>query len=473
MEGRILGFAGIVTLMGLSALPALSPAQGGMLLNGAYGIAQAKTVTMALDPASKTAAVGEVFTVNIGVDAGAQTIDVVEAFLDFNPGVLRVVDVNGTETNSVVAGNALSVGLRNTVDNTLGQIGYGAGRPPGSQAPTGSFVLATLRFKAVTGGSSSITFASQQPRNTDAFSEGVSVLAGVTGGSVTAMAGPAATSTATPPSSSGGGGGGGGGGVTPTPTSTQTATPTTTATATPTPQVAVTAPGILGPAEGAVAVDLAPALSWVNPPGTTQYQIQVLPAANAFTGQPDGPGMDIIIADQALVQQASYQVRAPLLGEGNYVMLPGMTYTWRVRTATAQEALSVTDSRWGPWSSRTFRSPLPSSTTISAVAPADESTVESLTPSLQWSNSDKRVFYYEIQLSKDRSFNTDPGSATAAVFWEVRHGGESDPLDSYTVRPQFALEAATTYFWRVRPRVQGDAPQEGVAWSQTLSFRTP
>ncbi|MEK7216362.1 MAG: hypothetical protein AAB289_12275, partial [Chloroflexota bacterium] len=218
-------------------------------------------------------------------------------------------------------------------------------------------------------------------------------------------------------------------------------------------------PGVelVGPANGAQLDGLGTPLRWTNPEGITQYQIQVIP----FAG--DGPGIDLIRD-----AEASYNVLAPTFGagEGNYVMLPGMTYFWRVRTTTSMwPAAGLTESDWSAWTSRTFRTAAASSATISPVTAA----FSSLTPALVWRNADPSVFYYEVQVSKDQDFGSGPGAPF--LYWEVRHGGATTPANSYTIPSAFPLEAAAGYFWRVRPRVQGDGSP--LAWSPAWSFTTP
>ncbi len=247
------------------------------------------------------------------------------------------------------------------------------------------------------------------------------------------------------PNPGGGGGGGGGGDSSPTPS--------------PSPTLQ-NPPSLVGPASGTVFSNLAPLLSWSNPPGTTQYNIHIIPAND------DGPAITLIRN-----AESSYQVLAPKLGQGNYVMLPGMTYTWKVRTTNASVSIGESDSRWSNWASGTFITAAPSSNTISPVSPALGTTVSSLTPTVAWQDANDKMFYYEVQVSKDPTFNTDPGTATAMVYWELRHGGETIPMNSYTVPDNYPLEPKTTYFWRVRARVQGDGTP--VAWSPAWSFQSP
>jgi len=206
--------------------------------------------------------------------------------------------------------------------------------------------------------------------------------------------------------------------------------------------------------------DMAPLLRWTNPAGATQYQVQVIPFRD------DGPGINLI----RNADTSSYQVDAPVFGTGNYVMLPGMTYTWRVRTTRAATAVGENDSSWGPWTARRFLTAPPSSAGIRLMAPTEGSTTPSRTPTLTWDNTARNVFYYEVQVSQDPAFNTDPRTATASVYMNLIHGGQSTPANSYAIPTAFPLEAGSTYFWHVRPRVQGDGAP--VAWSTTWTFRT-
>ncbi|MCX6020551.1 MAG: S8 family peptidase [Chloroflexi bacterium] len=218
--------------------------------------------------------------------------------------------------------------------------------------------------------------------------------------------------------------------------------------------------GLDTPAEGAVLADLAPELRWRLPVGATQYQVQIIPANQ------DGPGLNLIRnAESAL------DVPAPVTGQGNYIMLPGMGYTWRVRSTALAQPMGENTPGWGPWQSRSFRTPGPTSATITPVSPAPGALVADPRPSLTWANSNPAIYYYEVQLSKDRTFETHPMRGTAAIYWNLIHGGETTPLNTFTLPQGFALQPASAYFWRVRPRVQGDgAPVE---WSPVWSFTTP
>ena len=204
---------------------------------------------------------------------------------------------------------------------------------------------------------------------------------------------------------------------------------------------------LLAPADGATVGSMGPLLRWTNPAGTLGYHLQVLPYND------DGPGIDLVRSGG----DSSFQVPPPPQWYG---LLPDMTYTWRLRTALGLPGLGEL---WGPWSERTFRTPAAGSEGI-----ALSNTADSSTPTLHWSNSRPDIFYYEVELSSDASFNKDPLTATAAVYQALLHGGVTG--NSYRVPDNSPLQEGTTYHWRVRPRVQGDG--RPVAWTRSSSFTT-
>jgi len=216
-------------------------------------------------------------------------------------------------------------------------------------------------------------------------------------------------------------------------------------------------PTLTSPSNAQVISHLGTTLTWDNPDGAAQYELRVVPANN------DGPAIDLIRNIES-----SYTIEAPAFGSGNYVMLPGMTYTWQIRT-TAMSG-TVPEASWGPWVQRTFKTPVIGSNSISlSQFMSGGVTVSSTTPTLTWSNSNSEIFYYEVQVSADANFSSSIGSPF--LYWELRHGGMTTPMNSYTIPAQYALQHAKDYFWRVRPRVQGDGV--AVDWSATSMFRTP
>ncbi len=225
--------------------------------------------------------------------------------------------------------------------------------------------------------------------------------------------------------------------------------------------LAITDPGpVLTQPPPGDASSMGPLLQWTQPPRTTWFQVQVIPFNE------DGPGINLVIGDGALVQAAQYQVLGPNFGSAdpNYVMLPDMTYLWRVRTSTV--TTNPTEDDWSAWAVSSFKTPPASSSSITRVAPPFFGEVRTLTPTLTWANSNAAVFYYEVQLSRDFEFGPN-----AFLYSEYVHGGASTPPNSYVVPEAFPLEAGAIYYWRVRPRIQGDG--DPLPWSRTYVFQAP
>ncbi|MCX6023211.1 MAG: hypothetical protein NTZ05_16095, partial [Chloroflexi bacterium] len=223
-------------------------------------------------------------------------------------------------------------------------------------------------------------------------------------------------------------------------------------------QGALTAPQPRIPPDGSHLSNIGPiTLQWDAPAGTTQYQLQVIP----FNG--DGPGINLIRnAD------SQYTIPAPPTW---FVILPGMTYSWQVRVTDKTSFAGEGDPSWSPWSpSWRFATPLPNSDTIRPTQPQLGTTATSQNPTLVWTDVNPAIFYYQIQLSSDPLFNTDPFTATAAVYWNLVHGGETAPQNSWAVPSSARLDTSTRYYWRVRPRVQGDGAP--INWGQAFWFMT-
>jgi hypothetical protein len=227
------------------------------------------------------------------------------------------------------------------------------------------------------------------------------------------------------------------------------------------------APELLSPAEGEPRPNLGPIdLSWNNPPGTVQYHIDIRPLGD------DGPGINLIISDPALVASASYRIQPPVFGQGNYVMLPGAIYQWRVRTSGSTDPnLTPTDPSWGPWSAvRTFKTPRANAGTIQLLRPINGQVVADTTPTLEWKDANAQMFYYEVQLSADSDFGAGSRGPFTAVQHQLVHAGESNPPSSYTSPVTLT---PGSWYWRVRQRTQATplGPEEpGIAWSPTATF---
>lgn len=119
---------------------------------------------------------------------------------------------------------------------------------------------------------------------------------------------------------------------------------------------------------------------------------------------------------------------------------------------------------WSPFATATFRTPRTGSGVLSAVgfSKGELAPTEGIT--LQWASNNPNLWYFEIEVSPDSQFRTG-ADATASVWCNLVHGGVTNPPNSWTTPP---LEPGKPYYWRVRPRVQGDGTPVG--WSPTFCF---
>lgn len=155
--------------------------------------AVAGTVPFWLEPATTQVSPGEIFTVDIKVDASGQPTDTAEAWVKFDPGYLRVVDNAGNETGVIEDGELKIDGtwpqvLANAVDNTGGFVHYAAGRT-GTEGSAANrlFTLATIRFKVVASipdGGTVLSFLTEALRETVAMSGLDDVTGTLTGATV-------------------------------------------------------------------------------------------------------------------------------------------------------------------------------------------------------------------------------------------------------------------------------------------------
>ncbi len=130
------------------SLSTTAPRRSNLTLAGAYlqpstGNAEivvvdsAPPVEVVLLPVRNSFLVGEEVDVAIEVRAGERKVDGAAIYLDFDPSLLQVV--------SLTPGTALTEILERGFDNVQGRLGFAAGKF--SQFPTGTFTLATVRFR--------------------------------------------------------------------------------------------------------------------------------------------------------------------------------------------------------------------------------------------------------------------------------------------------------------------------------------
>lgn len=194
----------IADFVGLNFAPALEANRatdynGGQILTLAdYALVLAPRrgdAVLRLAPGFNFVRGGEIFTVEIAADAGAAGVNRGQAFLDFDPAVLRAVDENGAPATQIVPGAALTNVLVNGVDNATGRIGFVAQ----GDVQTGRFTLATARFQVISPTlTSRLSFSVAAPRRSDLLLNGESALAGLRGGLATALPGARITGQMTP-----------------------------------------------------------------------------------------------------------------------------------------------------------------------------------------------------------------------------------------------------------------------------------
>ena len=147
---------------------------------------QSADVDFTINPAVTSLAPGDIVDVTVQFDASSNSVGAVQAYLNFDPSVLQVVDTNGTPTATITDFPLLSNNwtiLQNSVNNTTGKIDIAAGKTPVTGTDlTSVATLATFRFKANSPTSStSVAFATGVPRHTKAVSGFNDVTGSLTG----------------------------------------------------------------------------------------------------------------------------------------------------------------------------------------------------------------------------------------------------------------------------------------------------
>jgi len=183
-RGRIWPVAMLITvaLTLMVALLVSSPVWAGEDIDG---YVHAAGVHIGFSTDTKTTWVDRTFTLNIRVRTYGQPVDSAQAYIDFDPSLLEVVDADpGTAGDQIQRGTALPDELQNSVDNALGRIDFAAGIF-GGQPLTGTFTLATVEFKAkaATGGTP-LSFVFVAPRETKVSMEGLNQLSTYSDGTV-------------------------------------------------------------------------------------------------------------------------------------------------------------------------------------------------------------------------------------------------------------------------------------------------
>ena len=144
--------------------------------------------SLSLSPSSRSALVGAIFTMDIVADTGTSTADTVDAYIDFAPTYLEVVDESGTPVSAIELNtDVFSNATFNSVDNATGQINFSASKYD-SPYLTGSFTVATIRFKAKAAiESTSLNFVQSGARWSDLYLFGESINPTLTNGTATVI----------------------------------------------------------------------------------------------------------------------------------------------------------------------------------------------------------------------------------------------------------------------------------------------
>jgi hypothetical protein len=147
------------------------------------GWAQPDAVTLSIDPASATVAVGGNVTVDIVVN-GVSDLYGAALELTFDPSIVQVV--GGQVTPGPCP--APDFVVQNTADNTAGTINYDVTSLSPSPPCSGSGVIASITFEKIASGTSPVMFSSSLIADTN----GIAIPTTTTDGEVTDPAGPGA-----------------------------------------------------------------------------------------------------------------------------------------------------------------------------------------------------------------------------------------------------------------------------------------
>ena len=165
-----------------------APAAAGQVSSTGSG-----TVVVRLSPSALSVAKDQAFTVDIQVVAGSQQVDAAEIHLSFSQTYLQVVDAAGNPVQQIEDLSGWNAPLANQVytNTEPARILFAAGILGAGTKPSGTFSLARIRFKALSGtggGSTLLVFGTVPPYQTQIYYGVASVLGGVENGSVTISA---------------------------------------------------------------------------------------------------------------------------------------------------------------------------------------------------------------------------------------------------------------------------------------------
>jgi hypothetical protein len=192
-------------------------------------------------------------------------------------------------------------------------------------------------------------------------------------------------------------------------------------------------PQLVAPADNDTNISLTPILDWNSSSDAVTYELQV------STSEQFGS----TVLSQSELTATEYNVEASVLSYST-------EYFWRVRAVN-----TTGNSGWSTvWKFTTAAEPIPLPGVPQLVAPADNATNISLTPTLNW-NSSSNAVSFELQVSASEQFVSTVLSQSDLTATE------------YNVAAS-VLSYSTEYFWRVRAvNTTGNS-----AWSTVWSFTT-
>jgi len=133
---------------------------------------------------------GQVFFLDVTAQLPSDSADTVEFHLDFDPGILQVVDSRGRPATQIQSGDAMPLVAYNRADNGIGRIDFCATTTePGGKA--GTFTVAKIHFKAVAQSRGAwVRFTRDQWPYTEVAYQGKALLRRYAGAEITVGAAP-------------------------------------------------------------------------------------------------------------------------------------------------------------------------------------------------------------------------------------------------------------------------------------------
>lgn len=118
----------------------------------------ALAASLSLSPASGTEKIGDLFSVDVILDTGTDSVSGATAIINYDAAKLQVQDDDSASSGVQIKQGTIfnQTPLTNSVDATMGKIRYDSGSLGTSY--TGRGVMATIHFKAQTAGTAAVTF---------------------------------------------------------------------------------------------------------------------------------------------------------------------------------------------------------------------------------------------------------------------------------------------------------------------------